>query len=371
MISSAFFSVCFLSTLFVSTQAYSGSLALQVLQKRATYNGGWPLGLSGPTCPSEAPVPCQDTAKAVNPTCCPTGQTCFGFLSPYCCPTGTLSFYFLFSNSRPEIIPINSNSFSKITEKIADENLFNERIDTDCSNVVTNVPVCANSTWNMYQMASTIYICCEPGTVGVIPIAGYAGMCEPLDADTPTSRLATLASQIGGPAITGVATATGGNTASPTTAAGKGQTTVTSAPSTGGASTSAPAATSTSTAGSGSLSGNTSSGQPLKTVLGKNHLSTGEIVGIAVGGAAILGLIAAFIVCCCRQKRHQEEYTQPSDKSTAYKGSGIQASGYSVEPLYAPVPNSYAPYTAQTTEYQTPPNVAREQMRSELGHDEI
>jgi hypothetical protein len=95
-----------LSTLLVSSQAYSGSLAApRDFQKRATYNGGWPLGLSGPTCPAEAPVACQDPAKAINPTCCPTGQTCFGFSSPYCCPTGTFLAPFPNFSHRPETTP--------------------------------------------------------------------------------------------------------------------------------------------------------------------------------------------------------------------------------------------------------------------------
>jgi hypothetical protein len=92
MASSTLLPIFLLSTLLVSSQAYSGSLAPQVFQKRATYNGGWPLGLSGPSCPAEAPAACQDPAKAINPTCCPTGQTCFGFSSPYCCPTGIIPF---------------------------------------------------------------------------------------------------------------------------------------------------------------------------------------------------------------------------------------------------------------------------------------
>jgi len=336
MASSTLLSVFLLSTLLVSSQAYSGSLAApRDFQKRSTYNGGWPLGLPGPTCPAEAPVACQDPAKAINPTCCPTGQTCFGFSSPYCCPT-----------------------------------------DTDCGNVVNNVPVCANSTWNMYEMLfpSTTYICCEPGTVGVIPISGSAGMCEPPDADTPSSRLAKLASQIGGPAITGVATATGGNAATPTvtfTGVGKGQTTITSTPTAGGAvtsSTSSSTATNTAAAGSGS---NTSSGMPktFKTVLHNIHLSTGEIIGIAVGGAAVIALIVALIVCCCRRRRRNRVvYVQPYARSTAYEGSGNQMGP--AEPLYAPVPNPYAPYATPQTEYQTPLIAAREQMRGEMGYDE-
>jgi len=227
----------------------------------------------------------------------------------------------------------------------------------------------------MYEMKfpSTTYICCEPGTVGVIPISGSAGMCEPLDADTPSSQLAKLASQIGGPAITGVATATGGNVATPTatsTGAGKGQTTTTSTPSAGGAvTTSASSSTATATAaGSGS---NTSSGLPktFKTVLHNIHLSTPEIIGIAVGGAVVLALIIGLIVCCCRRRRRNRAvYVQPYARNTAYEGSGNQMGA--AEPLYAPVPNPYAPFATPQTEYRTPLIAAREQMRGDMGYDE-
>jgi hypothetical protein len=57
-----------------------------VPQERATYNGGWALGLPSEGCPADAPVSCQDPAKDINPTCCPFGQICFGFETPYCCP---------------------------------------------------------------------------------------------------------------------------------------------------------------------------------------------------------------------------------------------------------------------------------------------
>ena len=184
-------------------------------------------------------------------------------------------------------------------------------------------------------------------------------MCEPLDADTPSSQLAKLASQIGGPGITGVATATGGNVA-----------TATSTPTAGGAATtSASSSTATATAaGSGS---NTSSGMPktFKTVLHNFHLSTPEIIGIAVGGAAVLALIIGLIVCCCRRRRRNRVvYVQPYARNTAYEGSGNQMGA--AEPLYAPVPNPYTPFAAPQTEYRTPLIAAREQMRGDMGYDE-
>ena len=57
----------------------------QQLTGRSTYLGGWPLAAT--TCPAEAPVMCDTNDGTVNPTCCPTGNTCFGLTAPYCCPT--------------------------------------------------------------------------------------------------------------------------------------------------------------------------------------------------------------------------------------------------------------------------------------------
>lgn len=65
--------------------------ALQHLNPRAEYQGGWPLALSAlnTTCPAEASVQCSN--GDVNPSCCPAGQTCVwggGVFAFYCCPTG-------------------------------------------------------------------------------------------------------------------------------------------------------------------------------------------------------------------------------------------------------------------------------------------
>jgi len=78
--------------------------------------------------------------------------------------------------------------------------------DTECENVVSNLPVCANATWNMYALsfASRTFFCCEPGQYGALPISGYSGICEPIDQNVASSLVATPASQIG---ATGIATA--------------------------------------------------------------------------------------------------------------------------------------------------------------------
>ena len=92
------FSLLTVSLLLVTQTFASPNSPRLVPQKRATtYNGGWALGLPSEGCPADAPVNCQPvTGSEINPTCCPFGQTCFGFEQPYCCPSGTSSSYFLF-----------------------------------------------------------------------------------------------------------------------------------------------------------------------------------------------------------------------------------------------------------------------------------
>ena len=79
-----------LGSLLSPASASSNLFPRVISQERdTTYNGGWALGLPSEGCPADAPVNCQDPAKDINPTCCPFGQTCFGFEQPYCCPTST------------------------------------------------------------------------------------------------------------------------------------------------------------------------------------------------------------------------------------------------------------------------------------------
>lgn len=85
--------VCFLAT------AQALHLAERVHQlsynKRATYEGGWPLALTGADCPSDAPVACDTYSGSVNPVCCPNGQFCKGIDWPYCCPTSSYPHFVL------------------------------------------------------------------------------------------------------------------------------------------------------------------------------------------------------------------------------------------------------------------------------------
>lgn len=81
-------SIAFVALLLGTASASPNLFPRLVPQERSTYNGGWALGLPSEGCPADAPVNCQDPQKDINPTCCPFGQTCFGFEQPYCCPTG-------------------------------------------------------------------------------------------------------------------------------------------------------------------------------------------------------------------------------------------------------------------------------------------
>ncbi|KUJ06332.1 uncharacterized protein LY89DRAFT_743943 [Mollisia scopiformis] len=141
--------------------------AIQQLNPRAEYQGGWPLALSAlnTTCPAEAPVQCNN--GEVNPSCCPAGQFCVwpsGLFAFACCPTAD-----------------------------------------SCLVAVTNFPRCANTSWNMFDQGGS-YFCCEPGQLGVNPKTGLPdGLCEPADQPVPTSLLASIATQIGGATATSVA----------------------------------------------------------------------------------------------------------------------------------------------------------------------
>ncbi|KAG4437938.1 hypothetical protein IFR05_006562 [Cadophora sp. M221] len=302
--------VPFLSTF---TQAYNlAPLARQSLQNRATYQGGWALGVPGADCPAIAPVACSTLSGNVNPTCCPEGQLCDGSIYPYCCPTGS-----------------------------------------DCFSTVQNLPVCANQTWNMYSLSGgDQYFCCEPGQFGVLPTSGYAGICVPNDQVVASSLIATAATQAGG----GGPLKTGGNTNPVPTSATK---TVTSTLA-GGAvttittevkSTATATATGSSDAESGSgasgsdSGGSTNSGSTSKK--SKSSFSTGAKVGVAIGAVAVLLLLALILwkVLGARKSKHA---------AAAVDGTGYGAAGgMGGAPAYTPQPQHATP----VTEYKSPATV--------------
>lgn len=151
--------------------------------------------------------------------------------------------------------------------------------DEECGPAVKNVPICANSVWNMFQSGGVRdhYFCCPSGYIGVIPVRGEAGVCELEGVNVPKSQLATTASQIG---LGGTSTAPFTNIPS-TTLTGDEPLTPTETGTAAG-----PSVTRT---GQGTQDGTGNANSD-------SSISTGAIAGIAVGAAAVLALSFAFIM---------------------------------------------------------------------------
>ena len=112
-----------LTLLLLLTTTQARQLAQKVskreLEERATYNGGWALGIPGTSCPADAPVACAPNSGSVNPSCCPSGQTCFGSIDPHCCPGCMLnlpSCLFQFSFSPLHILPSPSPTLTQVNK---------------------------------------------------------------------------------------------------------------------------------------------------------------------------------------------------------------------------------------------------------------
>jgi hypothetical protein len=75
----------------IQVPAFQGQV--QAYEKRATYIGGWPIGLDGTggSCPDFAPVNCGTDRTSLNTQCCPSGNICSGSsITAYCCPSRKL-----------------------------------------------------------------------------------------------------------------------------------------------------------------------------------------------------------------------------------------------------------------------------------------
>jgi len=277
----------------------------QLLGERQAYRGGWPLGFTTATCPAEAPVGCK-SSPSYNLNCCPSGQFCFGTLQPYCCPTGE------YCPNHGSLRRHQSNSWCRSA-------------DADCGAAVKNVPVCANGAWNMFQIeqfGNRDFFCCPNGYTGVLPASGAAGICESSGANLPSSRLATMASQIGGTSVTpfgGVPTATLSGVAPHTTGQGAGTTT-----------------------GTGTAAGGTSTGTSLPNNGeggGSPAISIGAIAGIAVGGVALLVLAVALLLWLHRRSLRKRPPpavahnplgdSQGLDQKAGYSQYGTPSQGWS------------------------------------------
>jgi hypothetical protein len=175
----------------------------------------------------------------------------------------------------------------------------------------------------MYELAvENAYFCCEPGQIGVLPVNGYAGLCEPTDQAVASSLIATPASQVGGAPVTSIAGA-GAGSAATTTSSSTSQ-------STGGSSNSG-----------SSSSGGSSSG--ITAALHKVHLTIGAIVGIAVGGVAVICVVLLLLwkCCCAKQRRNGVRAVEPYRSVN----EGYTQPAYNVQPVQ---------YAAPVQEYKEP-----------------
>ena len=132
---------------------------IQQLSERGNYVGGWAL--------SSSQCPAGTTSCGSNLGCCPTSQVCNGPNIAYCCPT------------------------SKSQHPFRCRGMRSLDAATDCIETIRNIPVCANPDWTMWSLGANGYFCCESGLVGVLPVSGFAGLCEDADVDIPATQLAT------------------------------------------------------------------------------------------------------------------------------------------------------------------------------------
>jgi hypothetical protein len=195
------------------------------------------------------------------------------------------------------------------------------------------------------------YFCCEQGQYGVLPVSGYAGICEPIDQPVASSRIATSVSQAGSPApATGVVVQPGTTGTVTSTLQNGGVTTIL---------TTIPASTATgavSQTGTGGGAGSTAAGQSSGS--GNSvSLSKGALIAIIV--CAIAVPIACLIIFFVFWRKRR-----------AGRGGEGPFSGNSGGVMYAPPQqqvekspgNTYvAPYAEEQHEYgksELPPSEA-------------
>lgn len=198
----------------------------------------------------------------------------------------------------------------------------------DCINVVTNFPICAAPTWNLYiyDASRNWYFCCPPGQYGVLPIAGSAGICKPEDVAVASSLVATPVSQAGGTAIATRSLTEATSTVKVTrtsTLRGGGITTVTDEV--------VATAEVTETSGYGDKSGGSGS-RTSSSSKKSSKLATGAIAGIAIGAVFLL-IAAAFAIWWGRRKANQNALKASADMYAATQQAN-QLGGAAVGPAY-------------------------------------
>jgi hypothetical protein len=286
----------------------------QSLVDRATYLGGWPL--AAVPCPADASVICSTGIESqINQQCCPSGNTCFSWpsITPVCCPTCKC--------------PL--GNFPRSANVLVSMLKFWYVLAQNCIGQLQNLPVCANSSWNMFDLGENSYFCCEQGQVGVIPQTGYAGICQAGSQGVPSSLLATMVgrvhlqaftmqitnvscfpkvNQIGGTSVTSfnsVSTGTGSST--PVTNL---PTAVTATISSAGSS----AGSSSSTGGSSPSPSSSSSSNVINSSSSSVQLGSGAIAGIAVGSGIVVAALIFVLWKCCSRKPPVQPYASPSEQ---------------------------------------------------------
>ncbi|OCK74133.1 hypothetical protein K432DRAFT_410112 [Lepidopterella palustris CBS 459.81] len=258
---------------------------------RSSFYGGF--ALVSDTCPSGTSI-CDSRA------CCPTGTTCqksnnvqFEW-NAHCCPS-----------------------------------------DTDCYNTLETAPICADPSWLLYNITSTLlvnagYFCCAPGYQGLNPTGSNGGnggqdfgSCVPSDTNVAASAKAALISGTLGPPptvvmSTGAASATSSSKESPTTVSASQSTLSVSPPTLSGSSPNSPSSSST-TSPNAAASPKSSSKQ-------SSGLSAGAIGGI-VGGVVLLAVGSLALFFILRQKK---SYERKLAAATASASSGYVKPGEEV-----------------------------------------
>jgi len=212
--------------------------------------------LSSPSCPAGAKSCTSDDGAA---SCCPNAYGCqFDAISSqhYCCSAGT-----------------------------------------NCQSTIQNIPICADPNWGLYFSGNlNVYFCCLPGQVGILSENGAFsngfGSCGDAGLSYPTSKLASAVAE-----PTGHASLPSSSFSSRT--ANAPQSTLITTPS------GSPTSTSPAGAGGAQGSSSTTSPPPSTSISSTTNLSTGAIVGIAVGGVAFVALVGIIGFLCFRYGRRQ------------------------------------------------------------------
>ncbi|ORY19597.1 hypothetical protein BCR34DRAFT_582290 [Clohesyomyces aquaticus] len=125
---------------------------------------------------SEQQIPRSPLARgfALWSTSCASGNTRCGDAS--CCPSTMICHGSASADSKPA--------------RCCSSNL-------DCYPSLKTSPICADTSWSLYNTSrqdSISYVCCEPGKIGIVSFETKPGSCEPEGGNIPASARARLVS---------------------------------------------------------------------------------------------------------------------------------------------------------------------------------